>query len=165
MMHPAPTTAFSRTWTSCQTLASVPIWALGSTSAESTIMGFLLGWDWLRRQSPTPDVPRVSTARAALAPDAPPPPLAHAPPPPLACATASSRMRHRLLSRMHHRLRHSWCTEAGKSHLRVTRVPPCGRSGRSGRSGLCGGDGAGCAGGAAAPEPDAVWPPLALHAV
>src|SRR5690625_5553164 len=93
MMHPAPTTAFSRTWTSCQTLASVPIWAVGPTSAESTIMGFLLGWAWLRRQSPTPDVPRVSTARAASAPDAPPPPLAPAPPLPLAHVPLRCRAR------------------------------------------------------------------------
>src|SRR5699024_1892370 len=38
MMHPSPTTAFSRTCASCQMLLPSPIRALGSTSAELVII-------------------------------------------------------------------------------------------------------------------------------
>src|SRR5699024_3658687 len=38
MMHPAPTTACSRTCASCQMLLPSPIWALGSTLAELMII-------------------------------------------------------------------------------------------------------------------------------
>src|SRR5699024_11792810 len=42
--------------------------------------------------------------------------------PPCACAPVLSL-------RVRPRLKHSWCTEAGKLHLGVPKVPPCGRRG------------------------------------